>query len=116
MADQKQHTARSHQNEAFASEVQKLGGFRDWQAVALFYAALHLVDAYLAKQGIDPGSHGSRNNKVAKQLPSVWSEYQDLYELSKTARYHPDQQITAADVADATSDYDVIKQHVGSLL
>jgi len=67
------------------------GLYVDWAAVALFYSALHHVDAWLLSQGVRrPGGHNSRAQYLARcGVPDgVQSAYQGLREVSELARYH----------------------------
>lgn len=61
----------------------------DWALVIIFYAAVHYVEAYLAKRGIHLRSHASRDSYVARDsvLRQVWNEYQDLKYFGFNARY-----------------------------
>ena len=66
MPDFESHLRQAERNERVASH---LATFPDWQTVALFYAALHYVDAYLAQrfgaQG-HPTSHQARLRFLAR--------------------------------------------------
>lgn len=66
------------------------GQYVDWAAVALFYSALHYVDAWLLTQGARrPLGHSSRAQYLSKWgVPyEVQSAYQSLREVSEVARY-----------------------------
>ena len=66
------------------------GQYVDWAAVALFYSALHYVDAWLLAQGSRrPLGHSSRAQYLSKwDVPDeVQSAYQSLREVSELARY-----------------------------
>ncbi len=61
-----------------------------WVATFYFYAALHLVDALLAKrEKIDPGSHEARKQFVVGRsyLRGIRYEYKTLKDRSEDARY-----------------------------
>ena len=55
----------------------------------MFYAALHLLDAYLARKGVHPRNHAARNRHLSQepQLNVIWNFYRDLYDRSIDARY-----------------------------
>jgi hypothetical protein len=61
----------------------------------LFYAVMHLVEAYLAER--EPGafqwmkSHQDRLTAVGLRLPPIYGAYRRLHNQSTVARYHPDQ-------------------------
>jgi hypothetical protein len=67
--------------------------YYEWQVVALFYSALHYVDAYLATlslpNGVHPGSHSERNYLVRVEafLRGLWVDYRELQDRSRDARY-----------------------------
>lgn len=86
---QAQHNYRPYQE-------LKLGGrYPDWTATVLFYAAMHLIEAYLAER--EPGTfhrmkgHQDRLTAVGLKLPMVYAAYRHLHNQSTVARYHPDQ-------------------------
>ena len=63
----------------------------DWIVTLAFYKALHAVDSYFAKQGIDPEGHqkghGRRQQQVRNYLEGIHEEYSALYTVSILARY-----------------------------
>ena len=74
----------------------------DWIVTLAFYKALHAVDSYFAKQGIDSERHdkrhGMRNQQVQDHLGSIHEKYSMLYTASILARYeaytHDPQEVT----------------------
>ena len=63
--------------------------YDDWKIVAMFYEAVHIVEAYLTMNGKSSGSHENRE-KLINQEPSlskIRSFYYDLYSMSRTFRY-----------------------------
>ena len=59
-----------------------------WKAAVLFYSALHRVNYWFATQtGKVPENHAERNRRVRRELPHIFDDYRDLYELSMRARY-----------------------------
>ena len=91
--------------------------FADWLVTVQFYTALHLVDAYLATKNIHPTYHRLRGQYLFddRQLQMVYREYQDLENLSRTARYdvHPP---TRQNLKDCASSLAVIQHHLRQLL
>jgi len=84
-----EHKSKAEQNEYFVST---LGNpFFDWQVTALFYSALHYIQAYFAAKGISPppSTHTIRNNHVANtpQLAPIYVDYRELQDESRSARY-----------------------------
>ncbi len=59
----------------------------DWAVTAFFYAALHRVDGYLARFGIQPRDHRERENYILRRLNPIFREYRILKRLSLEARY-----------------------------
>ena len=83
-----QHLPLAESNESFAESIVSLPArFPDWEITALFYSALHYVDAFLSTQGIHPRSHDSRIRSI-RSFADAWEDYRDLYQLSLHARYN----------------------------
>ena len=65
-----------------------------WAVTALFYAAMHLVQAQFVEEattGFDiPHNHPDRDFAVSRRLPKVYLSYSFLYTRSQWARYHVD--------------------------
>jgi hypothetical protein len=85
--------------------------YPDWEVTTLFYAAVHLVDAYLATLKQHPTAHTSRsgrnarNDMVYRYLPSIAVEYIQLFQLSKAARYGYSKQMIVPDDVDDAEDW-----------
>ncbi len=73
-------------------------GKHRWAITALFYSALHRVNAYLVQRGRQPTSHDLRERLVARELPAIADDYLALKQRSERARYWPGVTITGADV------------------
>ena len=83
-----QHLSQAESNERFAESIAALPArFPDWEITALFYSALHYVDAFLSTQGIHPRNHDSRIESMKLYIRS-WEDYRHLYRLSLAARYN----------------------------
>lgn len=85
-----QHLEQAQHNERFFSGIDT-DTYSDWAVIALFYSALHYVDAYLAKEGIvDPGGHDSRDEFVRRYptTRAIWPQYRRLKSFSMSARYY----------------------------
>ena len=63
--------------------------FPDWAVTAIFYTALHAIDALLKHDNVLPVNHDSRNNTLMRtnRYMKIWKLYQPLYNLSRTVRY-----------------------------
>lgn len=92
------HLARADYNWNFQAELQHLfpQDYFDWKISAVFYAALHLVDAYAAFADIRPfNNHEQRfyhldSSNPDAELPlsaAAFKLYRRLYRYSINARY-----------------------------
>lgn len=100
-SDLKDHLEKAESNQRFLNSFDLYRtGFLDWAIVAIFYTALHYVDAYLASKGHVEiaGGHQERNSLVREQLSSIESQYMTLYWASRNARYIPDFRPTSGKV------------------
>ena len=90
MPSKQEHITKAEGNATFALSLELTSQPRiDWALVALFYAALHYVEAYLATQTVHLRSHTARDSVVAREpiLKKIFSQYQDLKFYGFTARY-----------------------------
>ena len=91
------HLLTANENGVFATRLidvddqQSLPADLRWALVAAFYAAVHLVNAYLWEQRrIEPRNHDVRLLFVVmvSSLRPVASDYAHLQDLAYRARYH----------------------------
>lgn len=90
MPRQQQHLQQARHNEALYHHLATVAPlYIDWQVTALFYAALHYVDAYLSKHNVHPASHSDRDQPIAMEsvLRRIYTPYRDLESRSRDARY-----------------------------
>lgn len=93
MPNERKHVGRAENNEQFYEQFNLASTpYLDWAITALFYAALHYVDATLARYpagGLHPQSHGAREQILARDslLRHLFSDYQELRNRSQDARY-----------------------------
>lgn len=61
----------------------------DWAVIALFYASLHLAQAYLVRRGVFADTHVRRERQMLMlpELESVLDAYRTLRDRSEDARY-----------------------------
>jgi hypothetical protein len=81
---------KARKNEAFAHFLTNdhRNQFEDWIITALFYAAIHYVNAVFAKANLGvPSNHVHRGYLVRHQLRSVSKAFRLLKGMSETARY-----------------------------
>jgi hypothetical protein len=93
----------------------------DWAMTGLFYAALHLVDAYLATKTVDglhPENHNHRDDCLGKvsELKPIYGHYRALQDFGHRARYKMNA-YTQTQVDDAHDKYlKPIKEEIDRLL
>ena len=114
-----EHVAKANGNETFARSLplDSQAGI-DWALVAIFYAAMHYVEAYLALSNTHLRSHTTRDNAVGRDsnLRKIFHEYQDLKYFGYNARYEPPQ-FKATDVhKDALPKFEVVKATISRFL
>jgi hypothetical protein len=103
MPERVYHEAKCRYNLQVSAHLRDNTDYLDWAATALFYAALHLVDAFLdgeqqlPKDERHPRKHSAnagegnagrgRNQLVQALLSPIRKEYRSLEEASRRARY-----------------------------
>lgn len=90
MPTQQAHLQQAEHNESLYRHLAAAAPtYADWQITALFYAALHYVDSYLAKTNIHPPDHAQRQKWVwmVGDLKSIAIDYALLRDRSQDARY-----------------------------
>ena len=118
-----EHLEQVERNESLYRDLCRLyttvPQYSEWEVVALFYAALHYVDAWLASNGhTHPRNHAQRTAIVMNDsaLIPISEQYGKLYRLSVLARYEmerpPLQEVRNLE----NNEYAAIKRHVRSLL
>ncbi|MHB8574674.1 MAG: hypothetical protein ACYDCQ_05020 [Dehalococcoidia bacterium] len=88
MPSEPAHVA-SYQSNAALSAKLEAGGDLDWAITTMFYAALHLVEAYFSRAGTHSSGHVQRKRLIQNHptLGAIWAEYSELEQRSKDARY-----------------------------
>lgn len=61
--------------------------FPEWRAVALFYSAVHSIEALCATGGSIHVDHYAREETVKTEHPQLWPRYVRLKQESEKARY-----------------------------
>ncbi len=89
------HLTQARHNLRLYHKRKDEGEFLDWAVSALFYTALHLIQACLLEIASDafdfPKNHEQRDVFIRRKLSNVWLPYNFLQNQSTRARYHPDQ-------------------------
>ena len=119
MPTKDQHVKKATENEKLADSMQPSSqALINWKLVILFYAALHFVEAYLAKTlDVHVRSHTTRDNYVAREanLRKLRIQYMHLKFFGYNARYEADC-FTAAEVTEALADLAKVKGAIQPLI
>ena len=85
-----QYLARARQHYQSYLRLKSGGRDLDWAVVALFYTALHLVEAYFVEHHSYPTrDHQRRRDRVGALLTPLFQHYRTLEDKSQDARYEP---------------------------
>ena len=117
MPGQSRHRAAAELNERIALALLSDARSCSWAIVLAFYAALHWVDAYLARSLTHPGDHVERDGYVRRPpLRRIYDDYRTVSDRSKDVRYLDSR--FSQDEARALIDGELarIKAHVHCLL
>lgn len=115
------HEQRARENEDFVIHRldMRIDVNRSWMVAALFYAALHWVEAYFASQGKHAKNHGQREAMIVADAAlgqGFWRLYGTLSDRSQDARYEL-KVFSPAEVNDLQVRHlAAIKRHIASLL
>jgi hypothetical protein len=110
-AKAQKYYARYLENIALAADTEEsMPNDRGWSCVVRFYAALHLMTAYLVdKRNVrfNPASteHEGRKNAMSQcpELRDAPSRYRDLKDLSQSVRYNAEFKCSDEDREDAVA-------------
>jgi uncharacterized protein (UPF0332 family) len=109
------HVIKAESNATFAKSLSLAQQAEiDWALTALFYAALHYVEAYLATQNTHLRSHENRNKMVGTEsnLRKTFKEYSHLKYFGYNARYEICA-FTAKEVTnEAIPDFEAVKNNL----
>jgi len=113
---QQDHIEQAAHNESLALSLAATP-HTDWAVTALFYAALHLLDAYTTPQG-RLKSHQKRIGFVYRSpdFSSVASHYRELLDRSQDARYDCERFNPTFVLNLIQSDFEPFKQQARKLL
>ena len=87
MPTREQHRLQAKDNEDLCRRLVGSRRHLDWAVTALFYSALHYVDAAL--HPVHPRNHAQRNHLLSRhpELRPVFPQYRLLYQRSLKTRY-----------------------------
>jgi hypothetical protein len=110
------HKARSTNNRNATAHLGQVNPtFEDWEITTLFYSALHLIDAYIMKLGLQRRHDHPGRNQLVRTDPRfrpIWHEYNRLYILCRAVRY--DRNAASQENSNALIDYNVIASYFSS--
>lgn len=119
MPSRDDHVKKATENEVFANRLDtNTQASINWKLIVSFYAALHYVEAYLAKAlNQHVRVHTTRDSIVSREsnLRAIRKEYAHLKYYGFNARYEADQ-FTAKDVTDALGYLALVKGKIKPLL
>src|SRR5271165_2012034 len=123
MPSREQHLDQAKRNEGFARHLLEFPwspDCSDWALISLFYAAVHLVDAYLATRNYHPETHVLRDGYASRltSLQPVYNHYRILRFRSEEARYSCRKSPYTVQFAELkrVNNFDPVKAHIRSLL
>jgi uncharacterized protein (UPF0332 family) len=89
MPTEEQHLAQYERNVLISQHLAEASDY-DWAVTALFYAALHLVQAWFVTRNFSVGNHRRRDNEMlaSTYLQPILDEYRALRTHSENARYN----------------------------
>jgi hypothetical protein len=88
MATREQHLLEAARNEVLAGKLADMGEMA-WAVTVLFYASVHLVQAYLTSRSAAPSTHAARDVAIERDaaLRPILRHYDILKKASEIARY-----------------------------
>ena len=85
------HLSKAKHDEEFVASLDlATTPYLDWAITALFYAALHYVEAYFATMKRHSPDHRTRDSAVQRdsRIRGIYSDYSELKNYSINARYY----------------------------
>lgn len=115
-----QHISKANANETFALSLDLIDQAKiDWAITALFYSALHHVQAYFIKRRSSiPELHTQRDSQIRRDalLRPIYHDYSTLKKRSRTVRYEVWPTFKETEVARMYERLTNIKSTIGSLI
>jgi hypothetical protein len=114
LSNAKDHRTKAEHNENFAATLSS--PFHDWAVTVIFYAAVHYIEAYFAKEKppYHSPNHPLRDSAIGKTafLKPIWKDYRELKNQSGLARYEAHIQFGQLDVDSAKKRLDKLRKHI----
>jgi hypothetical protein len=86
-----EHVAKAKHDEEFVNSLDvSTTPYLDWAITALFYAALHYVEAYFATMKRHSPDHRTRDSAIRRdsRIGGLYNDYSELKNFSINARYY----------------------------
>jgi hypothetical protein len=112
MPSRDEHLEKADSSAAVSELLVEQQASREWAVTVLFYRAVHVVEAWFALRSTHHQSHVQRSRAVYRELPDIATDYADLLDASRTARYEPNGLLTAADLDRLTDGLERIESRV----
>ena len=120
MATKTEHLTKSANNETFAGSLDTSSATGiEWKLTALFYAAVHYIQAYLIGSSKGPiTNHSQRDSAIFRdaKIRPIYVDYQELKTHSRDARYEANSGFTTSDVEKQQRNLAAIKAEVAKHL
>ena len=113
-----EHVAKAEANQVFADSLGAGSQSAiDWSITALFYVAVHLVQAYFAARGSSYVTHKTRHSAIRRDaaIGAAYDDYRELESLSREARYEAPS-LTAAQVKYVQGCLQGVRNIIGPLI
>ena len=91
MPQKQDHVAKAKHDEEFVSSLDlATSPYLDWAITALFYSALHYVEAYFATMKRHSPDHRTRDSAIQRdsKIRGIYNDYSELKNFSINARYY----------------------------
>ncbi len=114
-----EHLGKAHHDEQFVSSLDlSTSPFIDWAVTALFYAALHYVEAYFATMNRHSADHRARDSAIRRDanLRKIYNDYSELKNHSINARYYMTPFVEADVTRHLRPRFNALKSYITSLL
>jgi hypothetical protein len=85
-----EHLSKAADNEVFADGLDRGAPISaGWAVTALFYSAVHLIQACLVAKGKNPSTHSVRDSAIRRDvvLRAIYADYREMESSSRIARY-----------------------------
>lgn len=88
-----------------------------WAITALFYSALHAINAYFAQSHIKCFDHDGRGEQIMNdpKISKIYEDYRELRSLSQNARYHM-QNYGRGRFHEAEDSFTAVEDHITALI